>query len=419
MPAQKHATIPGAVMAAWLGTACGGQTITDHESTGGAGPPPVSTGGASASGSGGAFAGGLGGSSGDSGVSGGSCTQNSATFAHVAAGATHTCAIAVGGSLWCWGANDHGQLGAGPPSGSPCPLPVDGFLGSAATVAAGDAVTCVVKLDGTLWCWGDVYNSDVDVAAPEQVLLPDKVTQLVVRRQGFCALTPDHNLWCSYIGYVVSQFPEKSDVQVPSLGGGGHTCMILTDNSLWCLGANECGQLGTGDFVSAYGFPITAIGSGLRSVGVGATHTCAAKTDGTFWCWGCSDSGAVGIGPATKPEPLPVLVETLTDVQVVSAGAGCHKSCNDYTCALKTDGTLWCWGNNAAGQLGIGSNQDASTPTPVVVLGSDVKGFATGSNHACALTKHGSIWCWGANGSGQLGIGSTSNSTVPSLVAGF
>jgi len=137
-------------------------------------------------------------------------------------------------------------------------------------------------------------------------------------------------------------------------------------------------------------------------------HTCAVKVDGSLWCWGDNDAGQLGLGDTSRRN-TPQMVAGITDVVSVSSG-GAH------TCAIKVDGSLWCWGNNEYGQLGLGYS-GGSTNTPHFVT-SGVSSVSLGYEHTCAVKTDGSLWCWGHNGYGQLGLGDNAWRNTPRIVLG-
>ena len=134
-------------------------------------------------------------------------------------------------------------------------------------------------------------------------------------------------------------------------------------------------------------------------------RVCALKTDGTLWCWGDNWAGALGDGTTTQ-RSTPVQVTALEN-SVASVKAGYY-----HTCAVKTDGSLWCWGGNEKGQLGAGDTISRSTPVRI----GPAEGWtavATGAEHTCATRADGSLWCWGEGADGQLGTGDTTRHPEP------
>ena len=155
-------------------------------------------------------------------------------------------------------------------------------------------------------------------------------------------------------------------------------------------------------------------GAGLvAGVDAGWYNTCALKADNSLWCWGVNNYGQLGDNLAESSSSVPVSVIGLGS-GVVEVKAGWY-----HACARKTDGSLWCWGMGGSGQLGDGLQTGYYVPTAVPALSSGVAQVATGQSYSCARKTDGSLWCWGANGSGQLGDGTTNMRTTPTPVYGF
>jgi alpha-tubulin suppressor-like RCC1 family protein len=200
----------------------------------------------------------------------------------------------------------------------------------------------------------------------------------------------------------------SSGVKAVSLGDF-HTCAIKQDGSLWCWGDNEKGQLGDETYYGSHtAYPVRIISSGVSSVSLGWKHTCAVKTDGSLWCWGYNGYGQVGVPIVVWPWSINVT----SPVQIISSGTSAVSAGYYHTCAVKTDGSLWCWGDNDYGQLGNGtSGVFPSIFTPVQIMSSGVKAVSLGGLHTCAIKQDGSLWCWGGNDYGQLGKGSSWRTT--------
>jgi alpha-tubulin suppressor-like RCC1 family protein len=149
--------------------------------------------------------------------------------------------------------------------------------------------------------------------------------------------------------------------------------------------------------------------SGVSSVALGGDHTCAVKTDGSLWCWGNNGNGQLGDGYVHYPY-------SNTPFQIISSGVSSVALGSYHTCAIKQDGSLWCWGYNGYGQLGDGTFVQKSTPYPVITPAGALS-ISVGGSHSCAIKTDGSLWCWGFNSSGRLGNGeSVGSSYLPSQV---
>ena len=189
--------------------------------------------------------------------------------------------------------------------------------------------------------------------------------------------------------------------------GYQHTCVVAGSGSLYCFGRNDNGQLGLGT-ASAVNLPMRVDGILVRAADGGFTHTCAIALDGSLHCWGSDTNGQLGLGStlpgATRAAPAAVALGS--SWSEVSAG-------HSHTCAIRVDGTLWCWGRNGARQLGVGDSTDRPSPTQVLIVAPEVGPddqwavVSAGDDHTCAIQVDGSLWCWGSNGNGQLGRSET------------
>jgi alpha-tubulin suppressor-like RCC1 family protein len=203
--------------------------------------------------------------------------------------------------------------------------------------------------------------------------------------------------------------------------GNAHACMIR-DGKAYCWGANGNGQLGNGSIInSTVPVPVytggVLAGKTLTQIVAGFSHTCALDLSGAAYCWGLNGSGQLGNNSVTQ-SLVPVAVTTsgvLSGKTLTQIAAG-----NSHTCALDSSGAAYCWGANGNGQLG--NNATARSLVPVAVITSGVLSGTTltqitaGSAHTCALDASGAAYCWGANGNGQLGNSSTTQSLVPVAV---
>ncbi len=158
--------------------------------------------------------------------------------------------------------------------------------------------------------------------------------------------------------------------------------------------------------------PAQADGVTFTALSAGAFHTCALTSTGEVMCWGENTSSQLGTNASGGFSATPVAVGGLSGVAAVDGGGL-------FTCALTAGGAVLCWGGNSAGQLGNGSTINSSQPAPVAGLSSGVAAISAGTNHTCALTSSGGVQCWGLNNYGQLGDGSTSNRATPVAVVGL
>ena len=206
----------------------------------------------------------------------------------------------------------------------------------------------------------------------------------------------------------------SSDDWAMVAAGTGHFMGIKADGTLWACGSNAAGQLGMGDTTDRSSMVqvgaltdwawVTAAGDATTG------FTCAIKTDGTLWTWGDNDVGQLGSG-STTDRSSPVQVGALTDwskVYCMSTGAGG----DGFTCAIKTNGGLWTWGDGASGKLASGATTDRSSPVRVGTLTNWAE-LALGVTHVVARKTDGTLWAWGANNAGQLGTNNVTNRSSP------
>jgi alpha-tubulin suppressor-like RCC1 family protein len=204
------------------------------------------------------------------------------------------------------------------------------------------------------------------------------------------------------------------------VAGGAHACALTTDGQARCWGANDHGQLGSGDLADSVAPRAVVDASGVAlteivELSAGESHTCAVRRDGTLLCWGDGEDGQLGTGPGMTgaANPTPTLVGLTTVAQVAAGGR--------HTCAALADGRAYCFGANDAGQLGQ-AGAGATAPEPVTLAGAaqltTATALAAGDAFTCALDKNGGRLCFGANDSGQLGDGTTLAKSIATPIAG-
>jgi alpha-tubulin suppressor-like RCC1 family protein len=228
---------------------------------------------------------------------------------------------------------------------------------------------------------------------------------------------------CGGGGKLSDAYPISQQSQSPQQGfsinakqvsaGYGHTCALTSAGGVKCWGWNTSGQLGDGTTITrSIPVDVTGLTSGVTAISAGYLHTCALTSNGGVKCWGENDSGELGDGSTTNRH-TPVVVSGLTSgVTTISAGYS-------HTCALTSAGGVKCWGDNELGQLGDGTTTNQTTPVDVSGLTSGVIAVSAGHFHSCAITSTGDVKCWGLNGVGQLGDGTTTNHYTPVDVSGL
>jgi alpha-tubulin suppressor-like RCC1 family protein len=192
-------------------------------------------------------------------------------------------------------------------------------------------------------------------------------------------------------------------------GSYTHTVAIRVDGSLWAWGTNQYGQLGNGTVTENSNVPTQVDGGGVwAAVSAHGNHSLAIRADGSLWAWGWNAVGQLGDGTnADRSRPVQV-GDGASDWFAVAAGA-------THTLAVRDDGSLWAWGMNSYGQLGLGDTTNRNAPQRVGDA-NDWATVATGTYHTLAIKKDGSIWAWGQNNYGQLGLGNTTNQNAPQRV---
>ena len=178
---------------------------------------------------------------------------------------------------------------------------------------------------------------------------------------------------------------------------------------LWSWGRNNVGQLGLGN-ITTYSSP-KQVGALVTwaAISEGVSHSLAVKTNGTLWSWGANYQGCLGLGNITYYSS-PKQVGALTAWSKVSGG-------NAYASfAIKTDGTMWAWGQGSTGRLGLGNTTDYSSPKQIGALTTWSKIVGSGYKFGLAIKTDGTLWSWGSGGSGQLGLGNLISYSSPKQV---
>ena len=336
----------------------------------------------------------------------------------------------------CWGLNTYGQLGNGSSTQSTIPVLVTG-LSTAVVLGAGNSHSCALRFDGTIECWGLNANGQLGDGTTTDSSLPVIVSgissalDLTAGNDHNCARLDDDSVQCWGLndnGQLGDGTTTQSDTPVAVSGistakavaaGAAHSCALLSSGGVVCWGLNSNGQLGNGGPtqsntpVAVSGIPTNATPPvSAIAIAAGGAHSCALLSDSTIECWGLNDHGQLGNNSTANQFVIPVIVSGIHTATAIAAGVG-------YSCALLSNGTVQCWGLNANGQLGNGDTTDSRIPVAVSGFISPAVAIASGGSHSCALLSSGKINCWGLNANGQLGNGSTANSSTPVNVSGI
>ena len=377
-------------------------------------------------------------------------------FTELSAGGLHTCGRTSYGRVYCWGDNYRGQLGDGQrPNDQNTPSAVE--MGARSTgerfvkVTAGNEHTCGLSGKGDAYCWGYDEHGQLGNGAgvngadtPVLVLQGDRQPgeHFIFLRAGSnhtCGLSDRGKAYCW--GYdndgqlgngatVTEDQHEPSAVEVSALspgerflsltGGDKHTCGVTSSGRAFCWGKNSSAELGSGqastvDEDAPRPVDMSALGDDLFiSLNAGEHFTCGLTVRGHAYCWGGGGAGQLGVGvwDAVFRGPVMMDLSQMPGDRFVNLAAA-----PDHTCGHTSSGMAFCWGRDNASQLGDGVHPNDNRAVPVAVaMGTRGEerfvGLATGLCHSCALTASGEGYCWGRGSSGQLGDGTDWNTQI-------
>lgn len=287
-------------------------------------------------------------------------------------GATYALMCGGDGVVRAWGSNWYGELGLGHTDTQPAPAALSA-ISNVVSVSAGEVSSLAVNRNGTLYTWGANFIGQLGNGTVDDTNVPTQV-----------------------IGML-------NNVRTAKMGSG-HALAVKTNGTVWVWGYNGEGQLGQGTYDSdAHVAPIMVTGLIATAAAVGQSHNLVLDTNGVVWGWGSNLGGQVGVPIVFDYEMTPVMVSNWTGVRAIACG---QKS----SFALKSNGTVWAWGFDLRGSLGIGPTVSANaTPAQVLNLPTNIVALAAGVGHSMALDSTGNVWTWGANSSGQLGVGTSDN----------
>lgn len=316
----------------------------------------------------------------------------------VTVGTSHSLVVKSNGSAWGWGSNESGQLGNAQQGYlDPIFAPIQADISNILAIAAPCYTTHVLRTDGTVWSYGN--DEFFGVLGNNRISAP--YTNIPVQ----VLVAPNNTPLTNIIAIAAFGF---------------HSMALKSDGTVWAWGQGAHGQLGDGtgsdrptavQVLTALNTPLT----GVVAIAAGNNVSFAIKSNGTVWGWGrnnhlalgVSNSGSKGIASSSYA----MKISGLRDVIAVAPGLF-------HTVALKSDGTVWTWGEDPDGQLGDGPGVSASRYTPAMISGiSGVTKISTHWHHTLALKNDGTLWTWGPNWAGQLGDGTTTSRTSPGIVS--
>ena len=291
-------------------------------------------------------------------------------------------------------------------------------------LSLGGCHTGFVKEDGSLYVWGCGFERQLGngeyTIADSPIKIMDDVEKISFGFENSAAITKDGSLyiWGKHNPipdgpsglFMCPDVPEKimDDVKYVSLGTY-HTAVIKNDNSLYMWGENSKGELGNGKSgYYEYSDTPVKIMDDVRCVSLGFLHSAAITNDGSLYTWGCNRNGQLGNGKSGESEIEAEPVKIMDNVKYVSVG-------DEHSAAITEDGSLYMWGRNNFGQVGNGKSGENEIQTEPVKIMDNVQYVSLGMLFSAAITKDGSLYMWGENGSGQLGNGETGNEALSSV----
>jgi alpha-tubulin suppressor-like RCC1 family protein len=377
---------------------------------------------------------------------------------------SHSAAIRSDGSLWTWGLGASGQIGDGQTLTRSSPTVVG--VGTWTDVAVGPSHTAAVSSDGKLFAWGLGTsgqlgdNTLISKSSPVQIAAGTSFINVALGTLHGLALDSASRLyaWGQQASVILggNVFPENTLVS-KAYNNGNNGALIRTDGTLWVWGYNVNGTIGDSTNISKSS-PVQVAGS-WTTLSVGSGHILGIKSDNTLWAWGSNASGQLGLG-TTVDRNSPVQIGALANWSTVSAGTNFSLATNtlgqiyawgvnnlgqlgdgttinksspvnygltswtavsagsSHSMAISSDGNLFTWGYGLAGNLGHNNTQSLSNPTKITTVTKSWTQIAAGWLQSHAITTLGEKYSWGGNGGGQLGIGTSTGRSIPTIVPG-
>lgn len=343
----------------------------------------------------------------------------------ISTGESHTCALDITGLVRCWGSNNFGELGDGADvDHSATPTLVRGVVGARA-ITSGVFHSCVLNSVGEVKCWGDNSAGQLGPRGPingssaTAIQIPGIVGATSISAGGSftCVIVTGGVVNCWGTGALggggrrvgsayLQQSYSAEPVTIPGIRGasavsvaGGHACAIVIGGVVKCWGGNVTGDLGNGSTLATPDASVVANVTGATELVVADRINCVRILDGSVRCWG--QNFLYILSPSSSMETVftsPVNISAATLYLSISIG-------ESHACVVTTDRRVACWGLTLGGNGGY-----VLVPT---VVGGSTRSVRSGSEFSCAVTLSSSVMCWGRNDSGQLGHGTTLDSSRP------
>lgn len=353
----------------------------------------------------------------------------------IAAGGIHSMALLSDGTVWTWGWSSNGQLGDGNNDFAPTPQQIVG-LPPAMAIEAVDTKSYVILADGTVRCFGGGFEGEMGVGTTQDQLSPVQPAGMANVR--LLAAGTFHAVVCTTAGAFYgwgdnssfrltqdfNNFQRNTEVHDNSLQGyvnvasaGNASMGLKNDGTVWATGDGSIGLLGNGAWHSTKE-PVEVIGLNdathhVTTIAGGGFAAFVIRNDGTLWGWGANWDGQLGIGNYIS-QNTPSHVSTGHSVIAVAGG-------NNHTLLVQSDGTVWAMGDDSRGELGDGTTNIEDAPVQVAdlldVYTETATAVAAGTNTSFALASDGTVWAWGQNDAGQLGLGTTGDVGTPTQMS--
>ncbi len=358
----------------------------------------------------------------------------------IGAAYNYTCVVMDNNMMKCWGRGGAGYLGNGQISQryTPDNVSMPANTGAVEMSGADGHHSCFISLNGSFYCWGEDSGGQIghghwggswwEPHGPSSLGTRTAIT-VVTGLHHTCGIADDLTAWCwgkndngqVGIGGGTENVYDPTQVALPAgrtavsiNAGADATCVVLDNGSGMCWGLNMNGHLGDGTYNDRdVPTPITVLpeNRSLVAIEVGFKHTCGILDDGLVYCWGNNTAGQFGDGTNIS-STYPRAASLPPGRTAISIDAGSH-----HTCAILDDSSAYCWGRNQDGQLGDGTTNNSTIPVRVSMpSGLGVGEISAGNFHSCAVATNASVYCWGGHGQGALGLGEDVDSDIPAYV---